>query len=73
MNERGRQLRPINGAFRALFDTSLICLLTTASAYLKAGFIRRCQVAWGFIPRRKERPPPVFQRTPITVFDTVRP
>ena len=41
---------------------SLICLITTASSYLKAGFIRRSQVAWGFIPRRRDETAPPFFR-----------
>ena len=41
---------------------SLMCLITTISSCLKAGFIRRSQVAWGFIPRRRdETAPPFFQ------------
>ena len=64
LNARATKLRPINGTFRGLFGMSLICLITTAPCCLKAGFIRRSQIAWGFIPRRRdETAPPFFQGT----------
>ena len=39
-----RRLRPMNGAFRESLDTSLVCLIATASSLLQAGFIPR---RWG--------------------------
>ena len=54
MNARATKLRLIIEAFTGLLGMSLVCLITTAPCFSKAGFIRRCQVAWGFIPRRKD-------------------